>query len=278
MCPFEALWTRYSALRCIFLHSSIERDELLSKVGADLGPDVNQAIPRRQFNIWFVDQLIIFLSERTRVDNLRQLYRGFDSLYRRHVEDAKFGEVKGPEFAFLKERLSFLRHLLKERRDLSPRKRKELIQTLLSEDDIRNAKQVIPKPENHKPARRSSLVSRFTAVSPWPKGTDEESLRKEMKIANSISDADFLLDLKGMDDEDLNAPGREAVDLAHTELSLSIDTTVKNMTHAVSQMQQDERKRGIQQQVEAAQEEVLHGVLVNFIRDINKNSAGRRTS
>jgi hypothetical protein len=99
-----------------------------------------------------------------------------------------------------------------------------------------------------------------------------------MKIANSISDADFLLDLKGMDDEDLKAPSREAVYLAHTELSLSIDATVKKMAHAVLQVQQDERKKSIQQQFEAAQEEVLHGVLLNFIRDINKNSARRRTS
>ena len=214
-----------------------------------------------------------------RVGDLRQSYRGFDSLYRRHFEDAKFGVVKGPEFPLLKERLTFVRHLLKEHRDLSRKKRTELIQTLLSKDDIRNSRQVIPKPDKDKAARRPSLVSRFTAGSSWPKGTDEESLRKEMKdIANSTTDADFLLELKGIDDEDLKAPTQEAVDLAHTQLSLSIDATVKKMTPVVLQMQQDESKKAIQQQVETEQRNALHGALVNFIRDVNKNSAGRRTS
>jgi len=97
-------------------------------------------------------------------------------------------------------------------------------------------------------------------------------------MANGISDADFLLELKGVDDEDLKAPTQEAVDLAHTQLSLSIDAAVKKMTPAVLQMQQDECKKGIQQQVETEQRNALHGALVNFIRDVNKNSAGRRTS
>ena len=99
-----------------------------------------------------------------------------------------------------------------------------------------------------------------------------------MEIANSISDADFLLKLKGIEDEDLRAPTREAVGLACTQLSLSIDATVETMAHAVLQMQQDERKKGIQQEIETEQREVLHSALVNFIRDVNKDSAERRTS
>jgi hypothetical protein len=207
-------------------------------------------------------------SERMRVDDLRH-YNGFDSLYRSHVKDANFGVVKGPEFKFLKERLTFVRHLLKEHPDLSSRKRTELIQTLFSDS----------KSDKNKAARRPSLISRFTAGASWPKGADEESLRKETKkIADSISDADFLQELKSLEDEDLKAPTLEAVDLARTQLSLSIGTTVKNMTHAVLQMQQEERKKRIQQQIEALQGEMLHDALVNFIRDINKSCAGRRTS
>lgn len=214
-----------------------------------------------------------------RVDDLRQLYNGFDSLYRSHVEVADFGVVKGPEFKFLKERLTFVCHLLREHRDLSPRKRTELIQTLFSDDDIRHARQVISKADKSKAARRPSLISRFTAVASWPKGVDEESLRKEMKkIADSTSDADFLLELKNIEDEDLKAPTLEAVDLARTQLSVSIGATVKNMTDAVLQMQQDERKKGIQQQLEVSQGEMLHDVLLDFIRDVNKNCAGRTTS
>ena len=45
-------------------------------------------------------------------------------------------------------------------------------------------------------------------------------MRKVMnKIANDISDSDFLLELKGMDDEDLKNPIQEAVALANIQLS-----------------------------------------------------------
>ncbi len=195
------------------------------------------------------------LSGFTRVDDLRHLYPGFGNIYKRYAEEAKFGVVKGPEFKFLKERLTFLRHLLKEHKELAPRNRTELIQA----------------------AGTTSLFSRFTAVLSWSKGTDEESLRKEMrKMATGISDRDFLLELTGIEDEDLKATTQEAMVVAHTQLSSSIDATVNKMTHAVSRMQQEECNKGVQHEIETEQRKELSGALVNFIRDVNEHSIGRK--
>jgi hypothetical protein len=109
--------------------------------------------------------------------------------------------------------------------------------------------------------------------------TDEDSLRKEMKkIENDISDSDFLLELKGMEDEDLKDPIHEAVTLANTHLASLIDATVNKMTHLVLKMQQDEAKKNIRHESETEERKVLGAALVKFIQDINKNSAGRRTS
>jgi hypothetical protein len=114
---------------------------------------------------------------------------------------------------------------------------------------------------------------------PWPKVTDEESLRKEMRrIANGISDSDFLLELKGIEDEGLKVPIQEAVALVNTQLASLVDTTVNKLTHAVLRMQQDECKKSVKLEVEVEKRKVLGGALVNFIRDINKNSTGRQTS
>ena len=219
------------------------------------------------------------LSEFTRVDDLRHLYPGFGNIYKRHVEEAKFSVVKGSEFKFLKERLTFLRHLLKEHKELAPRNRTELIQALLSEDDLRHAQKVIPRSDKNKEAGTTSLLSRITAVLSWSKGTDEDSLRKEMRtMATGISDRDFLLELTGIDDEDLKATTQEAMVVAHTQLSSSIDSTVNKMMHVVLRIQQEVCKKGVQNEIETEQRKKLSGALVNFIRDVNENSIGRKAS
>lgn len=240
---------------------------------------MNDEITGRKFDIWSFTQLTL-LPELPRVDNLRQIYRGFDTIYKRHVEDAKFGIVKAHDFIFLKNRLAFIRHLLKEHQDIAPKTRAELINALLSEDDLRHAKQVINKSEKNKEPGKTSwfpAFSAFASILSWPKVTDEDSLRKEMKkIANDISDPDFLLELKGMEDEDLKGPIHQAVTIANTHLASLIDATANKMTHAVLRMQQDECKKNVQHEVETEQRKMLGGALVNFIQDINKNSAGRR--
>lgn len=219
------------------------------------------------------------LPELPRVDDLRQLYSDFNTIYTRHVEDAKFGVVKGHGFRSLKRRLAFIRHLLREHRDIAPEKRAELINALLSEDDLRHARRVINKSEKNKEPGKTSWFSTFTSILPWPRVTDEESLRNEMrKIASGISDSDFLLQLKGIEEEDLKVPIQEIVALANTQLASSVDATVNKLAHAVLRMQQEECKKNIQLEIEIEKRKVLGGALVRLIRDINKNSIGRQTS
>ena len=95
------------------------------------------------------------------------------------------------------------------------------------------------------------------------------------RVANDISDSKFLLELKGVEDEDLKNIIQEVVALTKLQLSLSVDTTVNKLTRAVLKMQQDECNKVIQREIETEQRKVLGGMLLNFIRDINENSAGR---
>lgn len=215
---------------------------------------------------------VTLLPEIPRVDDLRQVYHGFHTIYKRHVEDARFDVVKGYGFKFLKRRLACICYFLREHRDISPKKRTKLIDALLSEDDLRHAQKLISKSVKDKEHGKSSWFS-------FPKVTDEESLRKVMtKIANDVSDSDFLRRLKSVQDEELKNALGEAVALACAQLSSSIDATVNKLTHAVLRMQQEECKKRIQRQIEDKERKVLGRTRVNFIRDINRNSIGRRTS
>ena len=212
-----------------------------------------------------------------RVDDLRRLYRGFNGIYKRHVDNARFDVVKGREFKSLKERLIAVRHFLEKHPEVGPGKRTELIQAVLSEDNLQRARQIFYKPDSDLP-----VWSPFTVLFSGSKGSkekDEESLRTDVKkIISSTSDSIFLLQLEGVDDKDLEVAIQAAMDLACSELTSSIDTVVKKMTHAVSRMQQDESKRFVRREIEAEERKVLGGKLVDFIQVINKASDGRRTS
>lgn len=224
-----------------------------------------------------------FLLEPTRVDDLRQVYRDFNGIYKRHVDDARFDIIKGHEFKSLKERLIAVRHLLEKHPEVGPGKRAELIQTVLSEDNFQRAQQIFPKSDKNTnqsgKTSSPSWWSTFTGFFSGSKETDEEMLRADLKkITSSISDSNFLLQLEGVDDRDLEAAIRVAVDLACSELSSLTDTTVKKMAHAVLRMQEDECKRSMQREIETEERKELGGKLSDFIHAINEVSARRRTS
>jgi len=187
--------------------------------------------------------------------------------------------VKGTDFKRLKERLIFIRDHLKGRQELASEKRAELIQALFSEGDLHRAQQIFSKSDQHKDAGQGSWLSPLADLFSLSKGRDEDSLQKEMKkLAKGVSDSDFLLDIKGITDEDLRTPVQEAEALAHTQLSSLIDRTVGKMTHAILWAQQDACKQSIRREVEANERTALGRTLVDFIRDINKCSMGRRNS
>ena len=206
------------------------------------------------------------------------VYRDFNGHYTRHFGDAKFDAVKGTEFKSLKKRLIEALHLLGKHPELAPEKRAELIRAILSEDNLQRAQQMFPKLDKDSYSGKTSLLSKFIGFISGSKETDEESLRKELKDKTSVSDSKFLLQLKGVDDKDLVTPIQAAVDLACGQLSSSIDSVVKKMTHTVLRMQQEECKRSMQREIEMEERKVLGGILLDFIRVINELSIGRRTS
>jgi hypothetical protein len=203
--------------------------------------------------------------------------------------------VKGQKFKFLKERLAFLHHFLKDDRQLAPETRAELLQALLSEGDLRQAQQIFTKPEKAKGHGNTAWLKYILAVAPlsWIrgtgqsprtensglKGTDVGSLRKEMKkIANDLSDSEFLLKLNGMEDEVLKAPIQEAVLLAQMALSSSVDATVGAIADTLLRKKQEEQEMEVRRDIETDKKRMLSKACVNFIREANKISAGRSTS
>jgi hypothetical protein len=162
---------------------------------------------------------------------------------------------------------------------MASRERTEFIQALLSVDDLRHAEQVLLKSDNNKEPAQSSWVSTAMDFFTWSKGTSEESLEKDArKRTKNISDSDFLSELKGIQDKDLAGPISEAMTLAHSHLSSLINETVKKMAHAVLHMQQEECKRWLGREIKTEEMTTLDDIRVKFIRDVNQNSAGRRTS
>ncbi|KAH9046371.1 hypothetical protein EDB83DRAFT_2295029 [Lactarius deliciosus] len=216
-----------------------------------------------------------------RVDDLRLVYPGFDSIYRRYL-DKTFDSVKGSDFKVLKERLILVRHLLGKNQGLDPEKRAELIRALLSEGDLHGAQKMLPNPDKKKETGVIAMGWRiYKAISGGQSSTEseEEALKKEMKkIAKSLSDSDFLLGLKNIEFEELRPAIHEVETLAHTSLSSLIDTTVNTMTHSVLKMQQDSCKKEIQKEVQTKEAIALSNALVGFIRDLNAKSAGRNDS
>jgi uncharacterized metal-binding protein YceD (DUF177 family) len=63
------------------------------------------------------------------------------------------------------------------------------------------------------------------------------------KITNDLSDSEFLLELNGMEDEDLEAPIQEAVLLAQPTVILNRHDSEGGMTDALLRKQQEECKR-----------------------------------
>jgi CHASE3 domain sensor protein len=169
-----------------------------------------------------------------------------------------------------------VRHLLLKNPDLDPEKRAELIQVLLCEGSLHEAQKMIPNSE------KKGLMAKALRILPpvfgGQSGT-EEAMKKEMKkIASAVSDSEFLLGLKSIEIEGLHPAIQEAETFAHTSLLSSIADTVKKMTHAVLHMQQDSCKKEIQKKVQTNEARVMSGALVNFIRDLNAKSAGRKDS
>jgi hypothetical protein len=168
-----------------------------------------------------------------------------------------------------------VRHLLGKHQHLRPGKRTDLIQSLL-EGDFNYAQRLLSN-DKKSPTVMGSVVTAVGAL--LPSLSSAESLKKEMKVlAAQQSDSQFLLELKGVDNKELLSMIQDIETLVHSLHSSLIDKTVGAMTHTVVAMQQEHRKRAIQDELKNEEMKLRNEALVEFIRELNVQSARRQDS
>jgi hypothetical protein len=164
-----------------------------------------------------------------------------------------------------------VRHLLDKHRNLPTETRSVLIQTLLK-GDFHRAKNLLSKIDSKKSADSGGWGSLFS-------GGSGDNLNRDMRmLAGNISDSQFLLDLNGISDTEIRSEIQEIETLAHSQLAFTIDATVKGITRSVLAMQLDSCTRSMQHEMESEGRKSLNSVLVEFVRDVNAQSSGRRDS
>jgi hypothetical protein len=210
-----------------------------------------------------------------RISDLESLYPEFQNTYKRYFQNARFDTVlrTNSRFEFLKLHLNSLLYLFEKSQRLDSKGRAELIQAVLFEGNFLRAQEMILKLEK----------KRWFSTITWPlfprHVPSEDSLERKMKtLAAGLSDPQFLLVMKGVEDDDLRWAIEELEVLAHEQLASSIDDTVKIMAPAVLKMQQDLCGKKIQHEVESEERKSRSNALVKFIQDINAQSVGRRDS
>ncbi|KAI0250894.1 hypothetical protein BJV78DRAFT_1275616 [Lactifluus subvellereus] len=243
------------------LFPSMERDRLFSPVAVGDGSNASQEA-----------------ADPMRVSDLESLYPGFRNIYQRYFQRARFDTVLrlDSRFESWKLRLTSLRYLFEKYQRLVSEGRAELIQTVLFEGNFRRAQQMILKMDN----KKRSSTNAWSLFS--GSGSSEDSLEREMRtLAAKVPDSQFLLMMKGVEDDDMRSAIEELEALAHGQLASSIDATVKIMARAVLTMQQEHCERPIQREMESEERKSRSNALVKFIQDINAQSyviTGRRES
>ncbi|KAI0250892.1 hypothetical protein BJV78DRAFT_1361975 [Lactifluus subvellereus] len=206
------------------------------------------------------------------LSKLESLYPDFRGIYQSHVQ-GKFNNVlrRDPRFESLKLRLISIRRLLEMFSPLDQTMRSDLRRAVL-DGDFQRAWQVLFKTKN----MDSIVPSARSVSSPRSRG---DPLKNEMrKLADSVSDSQFLIDIKAVEDKELRSTIKDVEQLAHYQLSVIIDKVVDPMARDVLEMQQRYLGRVIQRQTESEKRKVLNDALKDFIRDINAQSVGRGTS
>ncbi|KAH9047121.1 hypothetical protein EDB84DRAFT_1462824 [Lactarius hengduanensis] len=210
-----------------------------------------------------------------RLSDLESLYPDFRSVYQKHVQNARFGIAlrRDSYFENRKLRLVAVRHLLDKHQNLPSQTRSELIQALLKGDFYR-AQHLLSKTDGKKRADSGgwSVGSIFS-------GGSGDLLGRDMRmLAGSITDSQFLLDVKGITETETRPATQEIETLAHAQLASTIDAAVKAMTRNVLAMQQEYCTRSIQHEMESEERKSLNNALIEFIRDVNAQSSERQDS
>ncbi|KAI0280129.1 hypothetical protein BGY98DRAFT_965783 [Russula aff. rugulosa BPL654] len=188
-----------------------------------------------------------------RISELESLYHNFQSTYQTHMQKAGFDNVlqRNSYFATWKLRLISIRSLLEKHRLLQPEMHKKLPNVGMRETG-----------------------SRFHGPI-----ASEDTLKREMKkLAASVSDSQFIHDMKTIGDEEMRTVIEQVENLVYEQLGYSIDKAVGAMTRVVLDMQKKRCRKLMQLKVEIEGKKLLKAALTEFIRDINALSVGRRDS
>jgi hypothetical protein len=212
------------------------------------------------------------------ISDLESLYPDFQSTYQTHMDSAGFDNVlqRNSYFAAWKLRLISIRSLLEEHRSLHPEMRSDLIQKIVLEGNFWHAQQILSKLEDKKSPNvgRRGTGARFHG----PIGS-EDTLKREMKkLAASVSDSQFLLDIKKIGDKEMRTVIECVENLMYEQIRYSIDKAVEAMTPVVLDMQKKRCREAMRHKIESEEKRLLNGALTEFIRDINALSVGRRDS
>ena len=113
-----------------------------------------------------------------------------------------------------------------------------------------------------------------TTVGSLLTNPDNEQFKgKMMALSARLSDSQFLLELKDVDDKDLVLAIQEIEALTHSIVSSLIDKTVGNMTEEMVATQQEHCRRAINAQLKSEATKRRNESLVEFIRALNAQSA-----
>ena len=204
------------------------------------------------------------------------LYPEFSNAYQKFFQDARFDIAlrRNGDFEAWKLRLVSVQHLKNHQR-LRPERRADLIRSLLK-GDFDHAQRLLL--DDKKSTTVIGIVlSTVGTLLPSPKRT--KPLKKEMKgFAAQLSDSEFLLQLKSIDDKELLPRIQRIEVMAHSLLSSLIDKTVESMAHEMAAMQQEHYRRAIRDELGTEEMSLQNKVLVKFIRELNAHSAGRQDS
>ncbi|KAH9054525.1 hypothetical protein EDB87DRAFT_1580466 [Lactarius vividus] len=254
---------------------SLDRDGLFSHErvhSADFG--VGSKDLQRVALTWLLITTPTLSLDPVKLSDIRALYPEFEDAFKKHVKDAKFDDVsrKSQEFRALKLGVISLWHLLEQNKRLPSETRFALFKALVIDHSFQQAFKLLPKRSNV--VRVARWISSF-----WADQKAEETFKNKMKqTAAHVPDSQFLQRLEGTNDEDLRSVAQNAKALAQSDLLSSIDSVVEKMTHTVLKMQRDNCGRSVHLQIANEERDVLNNALVEFIREINKQSVGRQNS
>lgn len=184
---------------------------------------------------------------------------------------------RNSDFEAYKLCLVSVQHLEKHQR-IRPERRADLIQSLLRGDFDHAQRLLSDDGRDKKPATIfRAVVSAIGTLFSSPSGA--EPLKEEMKsVTAQLPDSQFLLQLKGIYDEELLPIIQHIEFIAHSVLTSLIDKTVESITDEMAAMQQEHCRSAIEDRFRTEEMKLQNGVLIEFIRGLNTQSAGRQDS